>query len=533
MLILFEEEPVMPAHARFCRNLYFYAGRFSHGGPLLANCLRCLLGTVLLASATTQAAPFAYLADRVLNTLDVVDVAGYTTLATAPLGTARAPATQVVANEATGKIFIAERTGVLIIDATTNTITGEIPIADTTPPPPPPAYDNNSGVKALAVAPDGSRVFALSTGALTVIDPAKKSILATIPVNPSGIRLAVDADGETVFIVQTGLLPDNVTASGPAGVTVVDALTLEVDRVVPTPAFMPYALAIHPVNDRLYLVGSKTGPDVNYSNNRDYLVLDPATDSIKRFSVAKPADYANLFSFSSLAFNADGSRLYLGTNSLSGGAVPLLEVNATTAAITRVLQLPASFGDQHSILSLATSFADNKFVLAAFLSEHLHHYPSEPPRRVVFMDGLSGNVLKNLVFTSGSSSSTATITGDFLDRLPAPGPTSTRTTLDASPKSPLRRNLPVSFYANVTGDNPTGKLIFKFVARDNHDKLVRKIPATLRAGKASLTLPACNDAWQDLALRKIVCRSQFSVIAKYRGDTAHLASKSDLLEETR
>jgi hypothetical protein len=523
----------MSALARSCRDLYLDAAHFFCERHRLSIHLRCLFGTVLLAGSAAQAAPFAYLADRVLNTVDVVDVAGYTTLTSVPLGDARAPARQVVANEATGKVFIAERTGVLIIDAITNAITGEIPIADTTPPPPPPAYDNNSGVKALAVAPDGSRVFALSTGALTVIDPVKKTILATIPVNPSGISLAIDADGETVFIVQTGLMPDNVTLSGPAGVTVVDALTLEVDRVVPTPAFMPYALAIHPVNDRLYLVGSKTGPDVNYSNNRDYLVLDPATDSIKRFSVAKPADYTNLFSFSSLAFNADGSRLYLGTNSLSGGAVPLLEVNATTAAITRVLQLPASFGDQHSILSLATSFTGNQFVLAAFLSEHLHHYPSEPPRRVVFMDGLSGNVLKNLVFNSGSSSSTATITGDFLDRLPAPGPAATRTTLDSSPKPPLRRNLPVSFYAAVTGGNPSGEVIFKFVAHDKHNKLVSKIPAKLSAGKTTLTLPACNDPWQDLALRKIVCSAKFSVIAKYRGDTAHLASKSEALEETR
>ncbi|MDY7574190.1 YncE family protein [Actimicrobium sp. CCI2.3] len=520
----------MSAHARFCRDLYLVAARVFCRRTSLSMPLRCLFGTLLLTSTVVQAAPFAYLADRVLNTVDVVDVAGYTTLATAPLGAERAPARQVIANEATGKIFIAERTGILIIDATTNTITGEIPIAVT---PPLSTYDNNVGVKALAVAPDGSRVYALSTGKLTVIDPAKKIILATIPVNPSAISLAIDADGETVFIAQTGLLADNVTVSGPAGVTVFDTLILEIDRVIPTPGFLPYALAIHPANERLYLVGSKTGPGVDYSNNRDYLVLDSVTDTLKRFSVAKPADYANVFSFSSLAFNADGSRLYLGTNSLSSGAVPLLEVNASNGVITRVLKLPSSFADQHSTLSLATSFADNKFVLAAFLSEHLHHYPSEPPRRVVFMDGLTGNVLKNMVFTSPSPSTTATITGDFLDRIPAPGPVPTTTTLDSSPKPPLRRHLPVSFYVDVTGDNPTGTILFKFVAQDDRRKLVRRIPMPLSAGKATLTLPACNDPWQDHALRKIVCSAQFSVVALYRGDTAHRASKSAVLEETR
>ena len=523
----------MSVHARFFRDLCLVAARFFCLRTRLSTPLRCLLGTVLLTSAAVQAAPTAYLADRALNTFDVVDVTDYTTLASAPLGDARAPARQVIANEATGKIFIAERTGILIIDATTNTITGEIPITAPPSPTPPAAYDNNAGVKALAVAPNGSLVFALSTGVLTVIDPAKKTILASIPVNPSGISLAVDADGETVFIAQTGLLSDNVTVSGPAGVTVIDALTLEVDRVIPTPAFMPYALAIHPANDRVYLVGSKTGPGTDYVNNRDYLVLDPATDQLKRFSVAQPADSAIVFSFSSLAFNADGSRLYFGTNAVTTGAVPLYEVNAANGHVTRVLQLPSSFADQHFTFALATSFADNKFVLAAFLSEHMHHYPSEPPRRVVFMDGLTGNVLKNMVFTSPSPSTTATITGDFLDRIPAPGPASTTTTLDSSPKPPLRRNLPVSFYVNVTGDDTTGKVIFKLVAHDNLKKLVRKIPVKLSAGKATLTLPACNDLWQDHALRKIVCSAQFSVVALYRGDTAHRASKSAVLEETR
>ena len=518
----------MSTLVRFCRDLYLDAVRFFCRRHRLSMPLRCLLGAALLASSAAQAAPFAYLADRELNTVDVVDVAGYTTLATAPLGTARAPAAQVIANEATGKIFIAERSGVLIIDASTNTITGEIPITVT---PPPPA--NSTGVKALAVAPNGSRVFALSAGAVTVIDPAKKTILATIPVNPSGVSLAIDADGETVFVAQTGLLADNVTASGPAGVTVIDALTLEVDRVIPTLAFAPYAIAINPANDRLYLVGNNTGPGVDYANNRDYLVLDPANDTIKHFSVAQPADSATVFSFSSLAFNADGSRLYLGTNSFSSGTVPLFEVNAASGAVTRVLQLPSSFADQHFILGLATSFAGNKFVLAAFLSEHLHHYPSEPPRRVVFMDGLSGNVLKNLVFTSPSPSSTGTITGDFLDHIPPPALAATTTTLDSSPKPPLRRNLPVSFYVNVSGDNPTGKVIVKFTARDKRKKLVQKIATQLSAGKATLTLPTCNDPWQDHALRKIVCSAQFSVVATYRGDTAHRASKSAVLEESR
>ena len=107
----------------------------------------------------------------------------------------------------------------------------------------------------------------------------------------------------------------------------------------------------------------------------------------------------------------------------------------------------------------------------------------------------------------------------------------TTTALQASVPGPLRRNLPVSFIATVSGNQPGGKVVFKFVSTDGR-KRVEKVPVALAGGLATLALPACTErAWDSRALRKIVCGDEFKVVAVFRGDALNARSKSEPLHE--
>ena len=126
---------------------------FSWALPRCRTALRCLIGALWLGAAAAFAAPLAYLADRNQNTVSVVGMTTYSTLTTISLGAAQSSPVELVANEASGKVFVALGTGVAIIDPRTNALAGEIPLAL---------------IKAMVVSPDGKKVYALTPGSVTM-----------------------------------------------------------------------------------------------------------------------------------------------------------------------------------------------------------------------------------------------------------------------------------------------------------------------------------------------------------------------------
>lgn len=469
-----------------------------------------LLGALCLAAATAQAAPFGYLANRKLNTVSVVDLANHATLARISLGATPALPTEVVANDASGKVFVAQATGVAIIDAASQAVTGTVAVGP---------------VKAMVVPANGKKVFALTDGALAIIDVVTQAVLATLKVDPSAVSLAIDKDGETVYVAHTGLALGTNDALGVAGITIIDGLTNEVASVVKTGDFRPDRMAVNPANDKLYLISnSGAAPE-----KQVYRIFDPVTQALTRVAFTLPADTPVVFGLSTLAFNQDGSRLILGGYSFGVTTIPLIEIDTATGTVSRVLSVPAGLADQHSVIKLASNFAGGRFWLAVFLSEHLHHYPVEPGRRAVFVDGGSGMVLGDMDFPGPGDGDL--LVGDILSALPGAGggqghrlPSRTVLQTGAAP----RRDTGLSLFATVSGSNPTGQVEFRFFPTRDPEQ-VQKVVVPLNGGLASLALPACTILWDQATLQQLVCGVQFGVLARFKGDAANDKSKSDVL----
>ena len=471
-----------------------------------------LLGALCLAAATAQAAPFGYLANRKLNTVSVVDLANQAMLARISLGATPALPTEVVANDASGKVFVAQATGVAIIDAASQAVTGTVALGP---------------VKAMVVPANGKKVFALTDGALAIIDVATQAVLATLKVDPSAISLAIDKDGETVYVAHTGLALGTNNALGVAGITVIDGLTNEVASVVKTGEFRPDRMAVNPANDKLYLISnSGAAPE-----KQVYRVFDPVTQALTRVAFTLPADTPVVFGLSTLAFNQDGSRLILGGYSFGFTAIPLIEIATATGTVSRVLSVPTGLADQHSVIKLASNFAAGRFWLGVFLSEHLHHYPVEPGRRAVFIDGASGTVLGDMDFPGPGDGDL--LVGDILSALPGAGAGASpgdklqsRTVLQTG--AAPRRDTGLSLFATVSGNNPTGQVEFRFFPTKDTDQ-VQKVVVPLSGGMASLTLPACTILWDQIPLQQLVCGVPFGVLARFKGDGVNGKSTSDML----
>lgn len=486
---------------------------FSQALPRCRTALRCLTGALWLSGTAAFAAPLAYLADRNQNAVSVVEMTTYSTLTAISLGAARALPVELVADEASGKIFVALGSGVAIIDPRTHALAGEIPLAL---------------IKAMVVSPDGKKVYALTPGSVSVIDTDSKSVAATLAVDPSAVSLAIDADGETIYVAHTGLEPGTENALGAAGITLINGLSPEIENVVSTGDFRPDRLAVNPGDDRLYMLGNVGLA----ADEHAYRMFDPVTSAITRVALVLPPETPAIAGFTSLAFNQDGSRLYLGGHTFGVTSIPVLEVDSAAGTVARVLRVPPGFADEHTALKLATSFANDKFVLIVFVKERLNSAMFEPGRRAVFMEVAGGLIVSD--FQAPSPGDTDLLTGDILDSAPAPtqGKARTSTVLQASAHPPLRPTLPVTLTATVTGNNPTGQVVFRFVARAGDQRLSQKVRVALDGGMATLALPACTAAWDNPELQKIACGPEFKVVAKFRGDPFNARSKSEALHES-
>jgi hypothetical protein len=484
---------------------------------------RMLACCIWLAIAIpASAAPFAYFSDTGKNNFTVVDMANYSTVITTPLGTDRSAPIDTVVNNATGKIFIGTTSGVVIIDAATNAITGEVLISESGSAP----SVTTTGVIALAVSPDGKRVFALSKGgSITVLDPIKKTILGSIAVDPSSNKMAVSLNGENLYVSSTGFGADRSTVLGVAGVTVIDTMENSTERVINIGNYFPLQLAIHPTDGRIIVTGDYLYPSTEYG----YLILDPDNFSVRKVALApENVQRPNLLS---VTFNENGSRVYMsGTGAFT--RAPLLEIDTETGQVLRVLTTGDLGSAVNTTQKLTSSFASGKFVLVAFLRGYFTKYPFRPATRVAFIDVQNNLILKELVYSQSPGIIDYQIAGDIFEPTIHPNLTTTSTTLQGSANPPLRRSVPLRFYATVTGDMPTGKVVFKFVAYKQNDKLIEKVRVPLKGSMATLFLPACGGRWDNRALRDIICTTSFSATAIYRGDTKNSSSRSAVLDET-
>ncbi len=494
--------------------------------PPIHWCGGLLIAIACLGGSFAQAAPFIYLADRATDELSVVDMSTYLTVLTTPLAPSASPV-NVVTNKATKKIYVGMTNSVVIFDAVTNTKIGEIPITTG-----PLLFGYSSESQSLVVTESGNKAYVLTAGLVSVLDLSTKSVVAMIVVPPQANGMALDRDGDSLYVATGNFSP----AAAPS-IVVINALTNKIDSVVSTGTLNPLHIGMHPDDNHLYIIGNRTDGSSG-AGYASYAVLDVTTAKLSEFAVVPPPGTELLRQFDNFVFNQDGSRLYLAPATLNMTTIPVVEVNTVTGAVTRILPVPSGYADEHHFSKMAASFADGKFILAFSIVEHLHHYPAEPPRRVVFVDGISGTVIKQLVYPP---SAFTPIVADILDpsAVPPVGKVKTTTILQASTNPPLRPNIPLVLDATTSGNSPTGTILFEFVKLAPHmashalSLTSVQVRRPLVNGAALLSLPACTAPWTDHALRHVVCSKRFEVAAVYLGDRRNRKSASAIFLETR
>ena len=390
--------------------------------------LRWLTGAALLTSAMNLgAAPFTYVADSEFtaqsNDFSVIEMTGYSVLSR--LSLRRGPydtPIDLVANPATGKIFIEKAQGLTIVDPAKNAITVEIPIAGlrsrTDDYDDSGNYSDYTGRQTLAVSPDGSTAYLLGVGSVIVVDVINKIVTDTIKVDPSAFTLIGDREGEAIYVGNTGFTKR--TRIGPPSITVIDTALKDIDDTILLPTFFfPNRLAVTPDDGQLNVLGDEVGKEDNQRNTYVIVDLNAGTFSMRKMQV--PADAPPAFSLLSLLFNQRGDRVYFGTYSFvsRGNSLPVFEIDTQTGNVLRTLHVPIGYADNHWMPRLAGSFADGQFRLVVFTAEHLHHYPTDPPRRAVFLDVHNDTVLKEVKYPLPNYGVYSFLVGDVLDAAPA------------------------------------------------------------------------------------------------------------------
>lgn len=187
------------------------------------------------------------------NGLRVVDTATNTVIANI---SAASPFSSVAVHPSGTTVYAADGGGsnLLVIDAATNTVVTTVVL-------------NASGsMGGIAVHPDGSRVYVARSGALSVVDTATNTVVATVsPLPDQGSAVAVNPSGTRVYagyFNNCGCIP----GSGPTQIAIIDTATNT--RVGSIPAYA-VGLAINPGGTRMY--ASDLGP---------VRVIDLATETI-------------------------------------------------------------------------------------------------------------------------------------------------------------------------------------------------------------------------------------------------------------
>lgn len=417
-----QQEPIVIAFA------HFFAARCKpcNGQSYGFSLRRWLTAMMLLSSAMNLwAAPFTYVADSEFraqsNDFSVIEMTGYSVLSR--LSLRRGPydvPIDLVAHPATGKIFIEKAEGLVVVDPAQNAITADIPIAglrSRTDDSDDGIYSDYTGRQTLAVSPDGSTAYLLGVGSVIVVDVINKIVTDTIKVDPSAITLIGDREGEAIYVGNTGFRRG--ARIGSPSITIVDTALKDIDDTILLPTFFPNRLAITPDDGQLYVLGNEVGNTDNQRNAYAIVDLNAGTFSIRKMPV--PADAPRAFSLLSLSFNQNGDRVYFGTYAFvsTGNAMPVFEIDTHTGTTLRTLHVPIGFADTHYMSRLTGSFADNQFRLVVFTTEHMHHYPADPPRRAVFLDVQSDTVLKEVKYTLPNYGVDSFLVGDVLDDAPA------------------------------------------------------------------------------------------------------------------
>jgi YVTN family beta-propeller protein len=190
--------------------------------------------------------------------------------------------------------------------------------------------NDNATSGGLAISPDGKRVYALNTGqpagtdAITVIDTATNSVIATISTPPATFNsyaAAFSPDGARAYVSQTRF---ETSGTDPL-LTVIDvASSAVIDTVVLGHTFLGGAtargVAISPDGKRVYVVNET-------DETSQVSIVDTATDGIiTTIPIAAGAS-------TGISITPDGAKLYVPDYGANSVTVVDTATNATEAVV--------------------------------------------------------------------------------------------------------------------------------------------------------------------------------------------------------
>jgi YVTN family beta-propeller protein len=314
------------------------------------------LAQTVVATVPAGSAPEAVAVNTVTNKIYVANLlsSNVTVIDGATNSTTTVPAglnpVAVAVNEATNKIFVANRGdcsplgkcqspgSVTVIDGATNSTTT---ITDV----------NANGPRAVAVNPVTNKIYVANfwTANVTVIDGATNSTATVTDSNAAGIEsfaVAVNTATDKIYVVNNNLDGFSNTTAG--NVTVIDGVTNTTTTVTDPNALTPFAVAVNPLTNKIYVANEGGYPGSNHGN---VTVIDGATNSTTTLTDA------NALAPQAVAVNQSTNTIYVANandSALTGiGGVTIID--GTTNAISTVRDPNAMFPQAVAVNSVTNT----------------------------------------------------------------------------------------------------------------------------------------------------------------------------------
>jgi YVTN family beta-propeller protein len=365
-----------------------------------------------------QRKEYAYFTNRDDNNVSVVDLETNTVITHIEVG--YGPYGVAVSPDGDTVYVTSRENGISIIDAVTNTLTGNIPVF----------------VDTIAVSPDGKKLYGVSRdeGTLKSIDIASGTILESVEVGPAPHGIAVNNEGTRIYVSS---LDDGT-------VRVIDALSLGVIATVAVtdPGDPVWDVEVSPCGSKIYAVsaGSCKLTVIDGQTNsvigthfylpemfvsQCYLAVSPDGQRIALSDVAQlpmtiylidSQSLAVLSQFyaqrpSDLSFTADGSFVYCPDASINGVFIVDTRAQSVEGTIEEGFADPSTYGhfiaehkekisgrvvsDGSGVEGVAVSLSNENMNICVSSDSQGRYFFYAPPSRYTLSYSGNGYVLSN------------------------------------------------------------------------------------------------------------------------------------------